>query len=195
MHLFHAQNSLKMGPTHFCRKRHGNFTIILYCRTAAEWRIIMQEEKISAYTMRKTKEKTEKKEIGQNVGLTRLQRLLGEALWGCAGWIFGQAGLVFDTYPLGLALLCASSGHTPAVLVGLLVTAVVNMETAAPYVCAYLAAAILRIIIAAVFDAPDVRFALPQALQKRLQERIEREAPLSDDEQKKKAKKAAHPGG
>ncbi len=151
----------------------------------------MQEEKISAYTMRKTKEKTEKKEIGQNVWLTRLQRLLGEALWGCAGWIFGQAGLVFDTYPLGLALLCASSGHTPAVLVGLLVTAVVNMETAAPYVCAYLAAAILRIIIAAVFDAPDVRFALPQALQKRLQERIEREAPLSDDEQKKKAKKAA----
>lgn len=145
---------------------------------------------MSAYTMRKTKEKKAKPMAGENVWLSRLQRLLCEILWGCAGWIFGQAGLVFDTYPLGLALLCASSGHTPAVLVGLLVTAVVNMENAAPYVCAYLAAAIFRIIVAAVFDAPDARFELPQPLQKRLRERIEKEAPLSDDEQRKQAKKA-----
>ena len=149
----------------------------------------MQEEKMGAFTMRKTKGKEGKTEAGQNIWLSRLQRLLCEILWGCAGWIFGQAGLVFDTYPLGLALLCASSGHTPAVLVGLLVTAVVNMESAAPYICAYLAAAILRIIVAAVFDAPDARFEMPQTLQKRLRERIEKESPLTDDEQKKKAKK------
>ena len=150
----------------------------------------MQEEKMGAYTMRKKKEKKLKTPTGENVWLSRLQKALCEILWGCAGWIFGQAALVFDTYPLGLALLCASSGHTPAVLVGLLVTSVVNMEQAAPYVCAYLAAAILRIIVAAVFDAPDARFELPHLLQKRLRERIEKEAPLSDDEQRKRAKKA-----
>ncbi len=148
----------------------------------------MQEEKMGAYSMRKTKEK---RGAGEGVWLLRLQRVFREILWGCAGWIFGQAGLVFDTYPLGLALLCASSGHTPAVLVGLLITAVVNMENAAPYICAYLTAAILRIVVAAVFDAPDARFEAPKALQKRLQERIREEAPLSDAEQGKKAKKAA----
>ena len=148
----------------------------------------MQEEKMDAYGMRKIREK---KEIEGNVWLSRLQRLLCEILWGCAGWIFGQAGLVFDTYPLGLALLCASSGHTPAVLVGLIVTAVVNMENPALYACAYLAAAILRIIAAAVFDAPDARFEMPKALQKRLQERIREEAPMTDAEQEKNARKTA----
>ena len=148
----------------------------------------MQEEKMGAYTMRKTKEKNEGEE---HIWLPRLQRLLCEILWGCAGWVFGQAGLILDTYPLGLALLCASSGHTPAVLVGLIVTAVVNMENAALYVCVYLAAAILRIIVAAVFDAPDARFEMPKTLQKRLRERIEREAPLTDEEWQKREKKAA----
>ena len=148
----------------------------------------MQEEKMGAYAMRKIREK---KGTGENVWLSRLQRLLCEILWGCAGWIFGQAGLVFDTYPLGLALLCASSGHTPAVLVGLLITSVVNMENAASYVCAYLAAAIFRMIVAAVFDAPDARFEMPIPLKKRLQERVLEEAPLSDAEQEKKVKKAA----
>lgn len=147
----------------------------------------MQEEKLGAFRMRTTKEKNK---IGETVWLTRLRRLLCEILWGCGGWIFGQAGLVFDTYPLGLALLCASSGHTPAVLVGLLVTALVNMKNPIPYVCAYLAAAVLRMIAAAVFDAPDARFEMPQTLQKRLQERIEKEAPLNTVEKDQRAKKA-----
>ena len=128
----------------------------------------MQEEKTGALGMRKAKEKQGSKE---KVWLSRLQRLFVEIVWGCAGWIFGQASLMFDTYPLGIALLCASSGHTPAVLVGLIVTAVVNMQNPALYVCAYLAAAILRILVAAVFDAPDARFEAPKTLQKRLQER------------------------
>ena len=148
----------------------------------------MQEEKMGAFTMRKTREK---RDTGENIWLSRLQRLLQEILWGCAGWIFGQAGLLFDTYPLGIALLCASSGHTPAVLVGLIVTSVTNMQNAPVYVCIYVAAAVLRIVAAAVFDAPDARFEMPKALQKRLRERIEREAPLSGEEQKKKEKKAA----
>lgn len=148
----------------------------------------MQEEKIGAFTMRKTKEKNEG---GENIWLARLQRLLFEILWGCAGWVFGQAGLLFDTYPLGVALLCASSGHTPAVLFGLLVTAITNMENAPLYVCAYLTAAILRIVAAAVFDAPDARFEMPKTLQKRLRERIEREAPLTDEEWQKRERNAA----
>ena len=148
----------------------------------------MQEEKIGAFSMRRTKEK---QETGENVWLFRLRRIVQETVWGCAGWVFGQAALVFDTYPLGVALLCASSGHTPAVLIGLLVTAVVNMQNPALYVCAYLAAAILRIIVAAVFDAPDAYFEMPQSLQKRLRERIEKEAPIDDAVAKKRAKKAA----
>ena len=60
----------------------------------------MQEEQIGAFTMRKTKQKNEG---GENIWLARLQRLLCEILWGCAGWVFGQAGLLFDTYPLGLS--------------------------------------------------------------------------------------------
>lgn len=148
----------------------------------------MQEEKIGAFTMRKTKEKNEGSE---NIWLARLQRILCEILWGCAGWVFGQAGLLFDTYPLGVALLCASSGHTPAVLVGLLVTAVTNMQNAPVYVCAYLMAAILRIVAAAVFDAPDARFEMPKTLQKCLRERVEKEAALTDEEWQKREKKAA----
>jgi stage II sporulation protein E len=105
--------------------------------------------------------------------------------------VFGQAGLLFDTYPLGVALLCASSGHTPAVLVGLLVTAVTNMQNAPVYVCAYLTAAILRIVAAAVFDAPDARFEMPKTLQKCLRERVEKESPLTDEEWQKREKKAS----
>ena len=148
----------------------------------------MQEEKIGAYTMRKTKEENRS---GESVWLARLQRLICEILWGCAGWVFGQAGLLFDTYPLGVALLCASSGHTPAVLAGLLITAVTNMQNAPLYVCAYLTAAILRIVAAAVFDAPDARFEMPKTLQKRLRDRIEREAPLTDEEWQRRERKAA----
>ena len=147
----------------------------------------MQEEKMGAFSMRKA---NGKQETTENVWLFRLKRISQEIVWGCAGWIFGQAGLVFDTYPLGLALLCASSGHTPAVLVGLLVTAVVNMQNSTLYVCVYLTAAILRIIVAAVFDAPDARFEMPKTLKKRLQERIKEEAPLTDREWRQKEKKA-----
>ena len=147
----------------------------------------MQEEKMNTFhtSIR------EKKDVDENIWLVRLRHLFYEVLWGCAGWVFGQASLLFDTYPVGLALLCASSGHTPAVLIGLLVTAVVNMENAALYICSYLAAAILRIIAAAVFDAPDAKFDMPQTLQKRLQERIREESPFTDEEWKRKEKKAS----
>jgi hypothetical protein len=65
------------------------------------------------------------------------------------------------------------------------------MENAPLYVCIYLAAALLRILAAAVFDAPDARFEMPKTLQKRLRERIQEQAPLTDDEWQKREKKAA----
>ena len=141
---------------------------------------------MGAFAMRR---ETEKRESKEKVWLSRLKRLLMEIVWGCAGWIFGQASLALDTYPLGVALLCASSGHTPAVLIGLIVTAAVNMQNSALYICAYLAAAILRIIAAAVFDASDARFEMPQGLQKQLRERVAKEAPLGDIEEEKQARK------
>lgn len=145
----------------------------------------MQEEKIGAQRLHQKRKENIREE---NVWLIRLRRLFYEVLWGCAGWLFGQAGLLFDTYPLGLALLCASSGHTPAVLVGLVVTAVTNMQFAAPYVVAYLTAAIVRIVIALVFDAPDARLEMPEAVKLRLRAKIAEE---SGEENNKDAKKQA----
>lgn len=145
----------------------------------------MQEERMGAQKPHQKRKETLCKD---NVRLRRLRRLFCEVLWGCAGWLFGQAGLLFDTYPLGLALLCASSGHTPAVLVGLIVTAITNMQFPAPYVVAYLTAAIVRIVIAVVFDAPGVRFEMPESLQTRLRARIE-EADMQNGAQAAKSSK------
>ena len=82
-----------------------------------------------------------------------------EILWGCGAWILGQAPLAFGTYPLGLALLCGSSRHTLAILIGLICTAVSNMQDPLIYVFTYLAAAFVRVFASKCY--PPVYGRLP----------------------------------
>lgn len=72
----------------------------------------------------------------------RLRWLLGELLFGGAGYVLGHAELLFGTFPLGLALLCGSGGHTLSILAGLLVSAFFRMEAPLAYICTYSVAAL-----------------------------------------------------
>ena len=76
----------------------------------------------------------------------RLAWLFGEVLWACCAWLFGQAPMLFHTYPLGLALLCASNGHTVSILLGLVASAFWQMREPLIYVCTYVVAAIVRAV-------------------------------------------------
>ncbi len=93
-----------------------------------------------------------------------------EILWACIAWVFGQAEMLFGTYPLGLALLCGSARHTEAILVGLLITSVSNMRDPVIYVCTYLAVALIRVFASILLDSPEARVGLPSHLAKRLAE-------------------------
>ncbi len=91
-----------------------------------------------------------------------------EILWACIAWVFGQAGMLFGTYPLGIALLCGSARHTEAILAGLLITSVVNMRDPVIYICTYLAAALIRVFASILLDAPESRVKLPTHLEEKL---------------------------
>lgn len=104
------------------------------------------------------------------VWVARFRFACTEVLWGCGAWIFGQASMLFGTYPLGMALLCGSSKHTLAVLIGLLLTAFSNSRTPLLYGCMYLAAALIRVIAGMILDSSDARFELPERLKKRLRD-------------------------
>ncbi|MBQ2734422.1 MAG: SpoIIE family protein phosphatase [Clostridia bacterium] len=91
-----------------------------------------------------------------------------ELLWACIAWVFGQAEMLFGTYPLGLALLCGSARHTEAILAGLLITSVANMRDPVIYVCTYLAAALIRVFASVLLDVPEARVGLPSHLAERL---------------------------
>lgn len=92
-----------------------------------------------------------------------------EVLWACIAWVFGQAEMLFGTYPLGLALLCGSARHTEAILAGLLITSAVNMRDPVIYICTYLAAAFIRVMASLLLDTPEARVKLPPHLEARLE--------------------------
>ena len=98
----------------------------------------------------------------------RICQGVGEVLWvGCA-WLFGQAPMLFGTYPLGLALLCASSSHTLSILIGLIISALWQMSDPTVYICTYAAAALVRVAASLLLDPPEMRMGLPAALQAKL---------------------------
>ncbi|MBQ8310684.1 MAG: SpoIIE family protein phosphatase [Clostridia bacterium] len=128
----------------------------------------MQEEKINRRSAHADAEQEAPARV-RMTGAERLRRIGTEALWGCASWILGQASMAFGTYPLGLALLCGSAKHTVAILVGLILTSVSNVEAPVVYICTYLAAALIRVVASMVLDTPDARFELPEGLRRRLE--------------------------
>ncbi|MBE6553838.1 MAG: hypothetical protein E7666_05790 [Ruminococcaceae bacterium] len=88
--------------------------------------------------------------------LVRIRSLTVSILWGCGAWLLGQAPLLFGTYPLGLALLCASAHHTLPILIGSVLSAFWQSKEPAVYIVSYLAAALVRALSALILDVPEV---------------------------------------
>ena len=78
-----------------------------------------------------------------------------ESLWFGGGWLFGQAELAFETFPLGIALLCASGNHLLPILAGLILSGVLYMEVPAVYVTVYVAAAAIRLVSGIMLEFSD----------------------------------------
>ena len=113
------------------------------------------------------------KERGQalaSVWRTRLVLAARELLWvGCA-CLFGQASMLFHTYPLGLALLCATRKHTLSILIGLVLSAFWQTEAPLVYVCTYAVAALVRVLTVMIFEPPHARKGLELPLRKKLRD-------------------------
>lgn len=136
----------------------------------------MQEEKIKRSNReRKTEDKSH--------SVFRWLMAAGiEVLWGSGAWLLGQARMLFGSYPLGLALLCASPRHTVSILIGLVITTMSNLRDPIVYVCTYFAAALIRVFAGMLLDPPNAGFELPEALRKKL---AEHRSESSGDEEKK----------
>ena len=106
----------------------------------------------------KQKEKNARKsDTGERRVLSKAQLItyLEEVAWICGAWLLGQARLAFGTFPLGLALLCASGHHTLSILIGLLAVAAGQMESPALYIVTYLAAALIRVVSSLLLEPED----------------------------------------
>lgn len=85
--------------------------------------------------------------------------LLMECIWVVGGWLLGQAELVFEIFPLGLAFLCASGRHTLPIFLGTVCSSIWYMEAPAIYIVTYLAAALIRLSVGLWLETPsDSRF-------------------------------------
>ncbi len=135
----------------------------------------MQEQKVNGKVKRQQKEKrADGIAEGRKAESGRLRVVLAvflrELLWGGAGFLFGHAQMLFGTRPLGPALLCAASGrHTGSVFAGLLLSCFLgNVQNPVVYACTYLAAALIRLLSAALLDSPEGRVTLPGKLRRKL---------------------------
>ena len=97
-------------------------------------------------------------------------RLLWETLYASVAYVIGFGQMLFDTSPLGLALLCGGRGHVVSILIGLILSAIVRGEMTAVYVVMYVAAAIVRLISRMLLDAPDERERIGGAMREKLRE-------------------------
>lgn len=74
--------------------------------------------------------------------------------WALFAFLLGQAQLPFDTYPLGIALLCAAGRRAGWMLVGLCASAFTVGKSPWVRICAYLFAAAVRILARLTLDPP-----------------------------------------
>ena len=140
----------------------------------------MQEEKIREH--KEKRNEAIQKDCAETARVWKARGLAAgrEVLWCGWAWLLGQAGMLFETYPLGLALLCGSAKHTVAILIGLLLSAISNLRDPVVYICAYCAAALIRVIASMLLDTPDARFTLPEGLKKKLKA-LEPEKPTGSE--------------
>ncbi len=117
--------------------------------------------------MLKMQEKAKEKELKMKNGAqltsasvkwrARGVQLAVEALWFFGACLLGQAPMAFGTRPLGLALLCATSRHTVAVLAGLIAATLWQPSHPIVYICTYVAAAVVRTVTYLVFEPSGER--------------------------------------
>ncbi len=135
----------------------------------------MQEKvKNTRYT-----EQAHEREASGTRRLIRIRSLTVSVLWGCGAWLLGQAPLLFGTYPLGLALLCASAHHTLPILIGTVLSAFWQSKEPIVYIASYLAAALVRALSALILDVPEVN-EWSDSLRKKLRRGVEAAAEASD---------------
>jgi len=98
--------------------------------------------------------------------------LAGECTWIAGGWLLGQASLAFESYPLGLAFLCAAGNHTLPILIGLIASALLFVDLPAVYIATYVAAAAIRLLSGLLLEESDPRETIWERLRERLFSRI-----------------------
>ena len=96
-----------------------------------------------------------------SVSRRRLLWLTRELLWGGAAYLIGLGTMLFDTKPLGVALICAGRGHLIGILAGLVISELALMQDPVLMICTYAAAALIRAVSYLLLDSPNARAATP----------------------------------
>lgn len=99
-------------------------------------------------------------------GILRLARFL---LWIGAGYVAGLCQLLFDTNPMGMALLCAG-GNWIGIFLGLSLAELALMKQPVLMICVYAAVALIRGVSGFLLDDPDAQVELPHRLREQLTE-------------------------
>lgn len=99
-------------------------------------------------------------------GLARLARFL---LWIGGGYLVGLCRMLFETNPLGIALLCAG-GNPIGIFIGLSLAELALMENPVLMICTYAAVALIRGVSVFLLDSPDAKVTLPLRLREQLAE-------------------------
>ncbi len=122
-------------------------------------------------------EKLKKKNAAARFGV--LARVAKEVLWLSAGFLFGQASLLFESNPLGVALLCAANGHLLSISAGLILSAWFLGKDAWLFPVTYLAAALFRATSSRLAEPREpVKPPLPEQIRAKLYpEKADADAP------------------
>lgn len=93
---------------------------------------------------------------GASIG-RQLHRWTSFPIWLLWGYILGNGTMLFDTRPLGLALLCGTAGNVVAVLAGCVLSALLRPRERLIYLCTYLVVGLVRVLCDALLEHPDMR--------------------------------------
>lgn len=99
----------------------------------------------------------------------RIEYVIIKAVYAVMGYLLGGCEMLFGTYPLGLAFLCASGKHTLAILAGVLLATVTKVPNPVAMICICVAAALVRGVSGMLLEAPNARVELPEHLRAKLQ--------------------------
>ena len=126
-------------------------------------------------TMKKTNQSSDKATALRD----RVRWFFGELIRFGGAVLLGQAPMAFGTYPIGLALLCASERHLPSILLGLIAAALWQLPHPLVYIAAFLSVTLIRLVLFPLLDSARRRETNGQG--------VEQEAPLPPRPQKRRA--------